>query len=118
MQDFEGNTELRRSAFSRAESAVVPFEVRKGMEGEHSPETALTRYHKVLEEGDKFESSFLRLDRCCFLALLRVDTYLLRALWNDLRLPSVGFAFQEENASCFKVTASPQDSENQRWEDG
>ena len=78
---------------------MVPLEVRKGMEGEDTPETDLTRHHQVLEKGDKFESSFLKLDRCRFLALLRVDTYLLRALWNDLRLLSVGFAFQEENTS-------------------
>ena len=32
------------------------------------------------------------------------------ALWNNLRLPSVGFACQEEKISCFKVTVSPQDS--------
>ena len=32
---------------------------------------------------------------------------------NDLRLPSVGFAFQEENASWCKATASPKGSENQ-----
>ena len=44
------------------------------MEGEHTPETDLTRPHQVFEEGDKFESSFLRLFRLCFLALLRVDT--------------------------------------------
>ena len=30
-QDFEANTELRHSAFLRAESAVGTFEVRKGM---------------------------------------------------------------------------------------
>ena len=42
----------------------------------------------------------------------------MRTLWNDLRLPSIGFAFQEENASCFKATASWQDSENQEREDG
>ena len=29
-QDFKANTELRHSAFSRVELAVVPFEVRKG----------------------------------------------------------------------------------------
>ena len=61
MQDFEGNTELRRSAFSRAESAVVPFEVREGVEGEHTPETDSTRCQQVLKEGDKFQSSVLRL---------------------------------------------------------
>ena len=88
------------------------------MEGEHTPETDLIRYHQGLEEGDMFESSFLRLDRCCFLVLLRVDTHLLRTLWNDLKLPSIRFAFQEENASSFKTTASPQDSENQELEDG
>ena len=64
-------------------------------------QTDLTRWHQVLDEGDKYESSFLRSDRCCFLALLRVDTHMLRALWNDLRLPSVGFAFHAENASLF-----------------
>ena len=60
------------------------------MEGEHPLEKDFTRHHQVLQEGDKFERSFLRLDRC-FLALLRVDTHLLRALWNALRLPLVGF---------------------------
>ena len=115
-QDLNENTESRHSAFSRTESAVVPFEVREGMEGKHPPEKNLTRHHQVLEEGDKFESSCLRLDRCCFLALLSVDTRLSRVLWNDLRLASVRFAFQEENASCFKETASPQDSEYQEQE--
>ena len=78
-QDLEANAELRHSAFSRAESAAMPFEEREGMEGEHTPETDLTRHQQVLEEGGKFESSFLRLNRCCFLALLRVDTDLLQA---------------------------------------
>ena len=50
-QDFEANTELKHSAFFRAESAVVPFEVRKGMEGEHIPETDLTRCHQVFGGG-------------------------------------------------------------------
>ena len=57
-QDFKENTELRHSAFSRAESAVVPFEVR---EGERTPETDSTRCQQVLKEGDKFQSSVLRL---------------------------------------------------------
>ena len=87
---------------------MVPFEVRKRMEGKHTPET---RNHQVLEEGDKFQSSILRLDRC-FLALPRGDTHLLQALWNDLRLPSVRFAFQEE-----KATASSQHSVYQGRED-
>ena len=95
----------------------MPFQVREGVEVEHTPEMDLTMRHQVLEEADKFESSFLRLDRCCFLALLRVDTHLW-ALWNDLRLPLVRFAFQEENASCFKATASRQNSESQEQEDG
>jgi len=73
-QDFEANTELRHSAFSQAELAEVSFEERGRMEREHTPETDLTRCHHVLEEGDKFERSILRLDRGCFLALLRVDT--------------------------------------------
>ena len=72
---------------------MVPFEKTEGIEGEQTSETDLTRCHQVLEEGDKFEVSFLRLDVCCFLALLRVDTHLLRILWNDLRLHPVGFAF-------------------------
>ena len=97
---------------------MVPFEVREGMEGEHTPETNLTWCHQVLEKGYKFERSFVRLDKWCFISLPREDVHLLRALWNDLRLPSVGFAFQEENASCCKARASPQDSEYQEWEDG
>ena len=79
------------------------------MEGEHTPETDLIRCYQVLEEGDKFEISFLRLDRY-FLALLRVDIYLLQALLNVLRLLSVGFSFPEKNVSCFKATALPHDS--------
>ena len=51
----------------------MPFSVREGMEGEHTPETDLTRCDQVLVEVDKFESSILRLDRC-FLPLVRVDT--------------------------------------------
>ena len=82
--------------------ALVPFEEREGMKGEHTPEIDLTR-------GTKFESSCLRLDRWVFFALLGVDTHLLWAFWNALRLPSVGFAFQEEKTSRFKATASPQD---------
>ena len=35
-QDLEANTEFRHSAISRAVSAVQPFEVREGMEGEHT----------------------------------------------------------------------------------
>ena len=77
----------------------------------------LIRHHQVLEEGDKFESSFLRLDACCFLALIKVDTHLW-ALWNDPRLPSIGCAFQEKNASYFKATTSLQDSEYQEQEGG
>ena len=77
---------------------MVSFEVRDGMEEELTLETDLTRHHHVLKEGDKFERSFLRLDRC-FLALLRVNTHLVRAFRNDLKLPSVEVALQEENAS-------------------
>ena len=87
------------------------------MEGGNTLETGLARCHRALEEGDKFESSILRLDRCC-LALLKVDIHLLWALWNDLRFPSAGFAFQEEKASCFRATASPQDSVSHGWEEG
>ena len=75
-QDFDANTEFRHSAFSRGVSAVRLFEVREGMEGEHTPETDLIGCHQVLEEGERFERSDLRLERCCFLALLRVDTHL------------------------------------------
>ena len=117
-QVSDANTEFRHSAFSCAVSAVRPFEVREGMEGEHRPETDLIRYHQDLEKGERFESSDLSLERCCFLALLRVDTHLFRALWKELRLPSVGFAFHEAKASCFRTTASPQASVNQGREDG
>ena len=75
-QDLEAKTEFRHSAFSRAVSAVRPFEVREGMEGEHIPEIDLIRRHQDFEEGERFESSDLSLERC-FLALLRVDTHLL-----------------------------------------
>ena len=74
-QDFDANTKFRHSVFSRAVSAVWPFEVRERMEGKHTPETDLIRCHQDLEEGERFESSDLRLERCCFLALLRVDTH-------------------------------------------
>ena len=87
---------------------LLSFEVREGLEGEHTPETELTRHHQDLEEGDRFESSDLRLERCCFLAPLRVDSHLFQALWKEMRLPSVGFAFHEAKASCFSTTASPQ----------
>ena len=72
-QDLAANTEFRHSAFSCAVSAVRPFEV---MEGEHTPETDLIKCHQDFEEGERFESSDLRLERCCFLALLRGDTHL------------------------------------------
>ena len=88
------------------------------MEGEHTPETDLIRCHQDFEEGERFESSDLNLERCCFLALLRVDTHLFRALWKELRLPKVGVAFHEAKASCFRTTASPQASVNQGWEEG
>ena len=59
-QDLEANTEFRHSAFACAVSAVRPFEVREGMEGEHTPETDLIRCHQDFEEGERFESSDLR----------------------------------------------------------
>ena len=59
-QDLDANIEFWHSAFSRVVSAVRPFEVREGMEGEHTPETDLIRCHHNLEEGDRFESSDLR----------------------------------------------------------
>ena len=49
-QDLEANTEFGNSAFSHAVSAVPPFEVKEGMEGEHSSEMDLTRCHQDLEE--------------------------------------------------------------------
>ena len=58
---MEANQEMRHSAFSQVDSAVVPFEVREGIEGDHTPETELTRSHEVFEEVAKFESSVLRL---------------------------------------------------------
>ena len=51
-QDLEANTEFRQSASSCAVSVVQPFEVREGMEGEHTPETDLFTRHKDLEEGE------------------------------------------------------------------
>ena len=52
-QDLEANTELQQSALSRALSAVRPFEVREGMEGERTPETDLIRHHQEFEEGER-----------------------------------------------------------------
>ena len=49
-QDLAANTEFRHSAFSRAVSAVLPFEEREGMEWEHTPETDLIRCHQDFEE--------------------------------------------------------------------
>ena len=52
--------------------------LRKGGDGGvHFPETDLSRHLQDLEEGGRFESSDLRLERCCFLALLRVDALVL-----------------------------------------
>ena len=95
-----------------------PFEVREGMEGEHTPETYLIGRYKDLEEGKRFESSDLRFERCCFLALLMVYAHLLQVFWKELRLPSVGFAFHEAKASFFRITASPQASVYHGWEEG
>ena len=75
-QDLVANTEFRHSAFSRAVSAEQPFEVRERMEVKHTPEMDSNRCHQDLEERDRFESSDLRVERCCFLPLLRVDTHL------------------------------------------
>ena len=58
-QGLEANTDVRHFVFSRAESAVVPFEEREGMEGEHTPETDLTWCYQVLE-GDKIERRMRR----------------------------------------------------------
>ena len=73
-QYLEANTELKYLAFSRVESAVVPFEEMEGMEGEHTSEIDSTRCHQVLVEAVKFEISILKCFRCCFLALLSVHT--------------------------------------------
>ena len=83
-QDLQANKDFRHLVYSQAGPAVQPSEVREEMEGEHTPETDLTRHHLDLEERDRFESSDPRLERCCFLALLKVDTYLFRALWKEL----------------------------------
>ena len=117
-QDLDENMDFRHSAFSRAVSTVRPFEVREGIEEEHAPETDLARCHQDLEEGDRFESPDLRLERCYFLALLREDTHLFRALWNKLSLPSVGFALHEVKASCFTITSSSQASMYHGREEG
>ena len=47
-------TESRYLAFSQSESAVVPFEVREGMEGEHTQETDLTMHNQVFMPGVVF----------------------------------------------------------------
>ena len=55
-QDLDANTEFSHLAFSRAVSAVRPFEVTEGMEEEHATETDLIRCHQDLDEGERFES--------------------------------------------------------------
>ena len=49
-QDLEANTEFRHSSFSPAGAAVQPVEARERVEGEHTPETALTRCHQDLRK--------------------------------------------------------------------
>ena len=44
------------------------------MERKHTPDTDFIKFPQDLEEGERFESSDLRLDICCFLVLMRVDT--------------------------------------------
>ena len=58
-QDLDANAELRHSPFSRAVSAVQPFEVREGIEGEHALEADLNIHCQNLEERDRSESSDL-----------------------------------------------------------
>ena len=60
----------------------------------------------------------LRFERCCFLALLKVDMHLFQALWKELRLPSVGFALHEAKGSCFRTTALRKASVNHGRRDG
>ena len=52
-QDLDANTEFRHSPFSHALSSVWSFEVREGMEREHTPETDLIRRHQDFEEGER-----------------------------------------------------------------
>ena len=73
---MEAITELRHSAFSRAELAVVPFQVREGIEGKHTPDP--DKVPPGYGGGRQILSLLLRLDRC-FLPLLRVDTCILVA---------------------------------------
>ena len=62
MRALETNNGLRRSALSRAESKVMPFESRKRMEAKHTPETDVTmRHHDI--DGDRLDSSALTFPR-------------------------------------------------------
>ena len=68
--------EGKKTVWNRNSSVSCAAILGKGGDGgEHTPETDLTRCHQDFEEGDRFESSDLRLERCCFLALRRVDTH-------------------------------------------
>ena len=58
-QNFKANIE-----FLCPVSAVWPFEVKGGMEGEHTQETVLSRCHQNLEVGERFDRSDLRLKIC------------------------------------------------------
>ena len=83
-QDLDANTEFRHSAFSRAVSAVRPFEV---MEGEHTPETDFIGCHQDLEEGERFESSDLRISVCSVCPFqLRIHLYIVTGMsfWSQV----------------------------------
>ena len=77
MQDLEPNT---NEAFSLLMTVVgcgaIIGEGRDGG-GAYSRFKLPTRFGGG---GDSFYSPVLRLDRCCFMVLLRVDTHLLQAL--------------------------------------
>ena len=88
--------------------AVVPFEVMEGMEGEHNPETGVTRFER---RRTCLKVQSLRWPSMLFSGSPELDPHLLWALWRDLRLPMIRLPIQEGKAGCFKVNASPQDLE-------
>ena len=60
-RDWE-KTSAYTFSVSEEESAVLPFELRDGMEGEHPPEIDFTRDHHDVEKRDWMESSALKLE--------------------------------------------------------
>ena len=57
MVDLEAIADLRDAASSQGNTAVLSFKMRKGVEGDHTPEMDLTRHHNDYDVEEWLESS-------------------------------------------------------------